>query len=469
MDSPGWSGFVLAQVTNGPVITQSIALIITLCLCALASAAETSLTSVNRIRIKNQAEEGDERAKQIERLLKHPDEFLTTILVINNVAIILASSLGTVIAISFWPQWGQVISTVVISLVALVCCEVTPKNAAVQNADSWARFFAPTIMGAAWLLRPINWLLNGLTASILRLAGIPMHRTGPLVTEDELRLLVNVGEEEGVLEEDERSMIHNIFTLDETTVREVMVPRIDMVTLEASATMDEAVNLITQGGQSRIPVYEETIDNILGVLYAKDLLREMRVRPPETPVRGILRPAYFVPESKKLDDLLHELQNQRVHMAIIFDESGAISGLVTIEDLVEEIVGEIQDEYDIEETLFERVSPTEYIVDARMNIDDFGELIDEELEMDEDYDSVAGFVLAKLDKIPSVGDAVQVDGVTLTVLATRGRRITKVKAVLDRAGQQEDTPNNNHSDDTDHAHPAQPTSRGRGPAIRNRA
>ena len=431
MDSPGWSSLLLAQaVSQSTLFTQSFVLLLVLGICAFASAAETALTSVNRIHIKNLAEKGDKRAQQIELLLAKPNVFLTTILVINNVAIIVASSIATVIAIALLPEWGQVLSTIIISIVALVFCEVTPKNAAVQNADSWALAMVPTVAAASWLLQPITTAFNNLTGALLRLAGIPLTRTGPSVTEEELRLLVNVGEEEGTIEEDESNMIHSIFTLSDTTVREVMVPRIDMVTLEVGATLTEAVDLITQGGQSRIPMYEETIDNIIGVLYAKDLLRELRNRNQDAPLHDLVRPAYFVPESKKLDDLLHELQHKRVHMAIVFDESGAISGLVTIEDLVEEIIGDIQDEYDREESVYDQISPTEYIFDAKINIEDFNEVLETSIEPDEDYDSLAGYVLATLDKIPSVGDVVEADGVTLTVLATRGRRITKIKAVL---------------------------------------
>lgn len=433
----------LAQVASQNALTfEIVVLLLALVLCALASAAETALTSVNRIRIRNLAEDGDVRAQQIERLLLKPSVFLTTILVMNNVAIILATTLATAIALSFSPQWGEVISTILVSFVTLVFCEITPKNAAVHNAEAWARALVPLVRAAAWLFQPINAFLNGITRAILRLLGIPLRRTGPSVTEEELMLLVNVGEEEGILEKDERSMIHSIFGLADTTVREIMVPRIDMVALEADTSIPQAVDIITQGGKSRIPVYDDTIDNILGVLYAKDLLRELSTNHSgQHTVRDLVRPAYFVPESKKLDDLLHELQNQRVHMALVIDEYGAVAGLVTIEDLVEEIIGDIQDEYDREEQLFEQLSSTEYIVDAKMNIDDFNEMIGVELEAGEEYDTVGGFLLSQLDKIPNVGDAVTTPEVKLTVLSTRGRRITKIKAILTHPGEYAEPPN----------------------------
>jgi putative hemolysin len=423
---------VLGAVNHDALPLQFAILFVALIASAISSASETALTSANRIRIKNLAEDGDPRAQQIERLLEKPNVFLTTILMVNNVAVILASSMATVIALSLSPQWGEVLATIILSLVVLVFCEVTPKNAAVQNSEKWARGLIPLIAGAAWLLRPVIALLNGITAGISRLLGIPLHRVGPSVTEEELRLLVNVGEEEGVVEEDERTMIHHIFELSETTVREVMVPRIDMVALEGDATLSEAVDVINRVGFSRIPVFEETIDNIIGVLYAKDVLPQLRAGVTDRPVREIVRPAYFVPESKKLDDLLHELQNQHVHMALVIDEYGSVSGLVTIENLVEEIIGDIQDEYDREEREYEQISPVEYIVNGQMNLDDFNELMGVELEGGEEYDTVGGFMLAQLDKIPVVGDVVRTEDVTLTVLALHGRRISKIQAVLAR-------------------------------------
>jgi CBS domain containing-hemolysin-like protein len=258
-----------------------------------------------------------------------------------------------------------------------------------------------------------------------------MKHRGPFVTEEELRLLVNVSEEEGVLEEEETDMIHSIFEFADTTVREVMIPRIDMITLASDATVDQAVDLALQGGFSRIPVYEETIDNIIGVLFTKDMLKQLREDHNSLPIRELVRPAYFVPETKKLDDLLREIRQKRTHMAIVVDEYGSVAGLVTIEDLVEEIVGDIQDEYDREENLYEQVTQFEYIFDAKINLDEFNELMDTDLQ-NEDYDTLGGFLLSQLDKIPVAGDTITFKNLTFTVLTTRGLRITKVR--VERAG-----------------------------------
>ncbi len=431
MDIPGWSR-IFGSVTPHPYTTEYLgwliaALIVALILSSLTSASETALTSVNRIRIKNLAEEGDQRARQIEDLLKNANSFLTSILITNNVAIIVASALTTIIAINL--NLPEALATVVLALVSLVFSEVAPKNAAVQNAESWALALTPFVRFLIIVVRPINFGITVISNALLRLLGVPLRRTGPSVTEEELMFMVNVGEEEGELEHGERSMILSIFELGDTTAREAMIPRIDMVALEGGTTIENAVDVITQGGQSRIPIYDGTIDNIIGVLYAKDLLRELRLNRTKRPVREIVRPAYFVPETKKLDDLLQEMRGNRVHMAIVSDEYGAVAGLVTIEDLIEEIVGDIKDEYDREAPPdFEILGSGEYLINAMMHIDDFNELIGAELESDEDYDTVGGLVLAKLDKIPSVGDSLTVDGVKLTVLVTKGRRVMRVRA-----------------------------------------
>jgi CBS domain containing-hemolysin-like protein len=433
MDGPGLASIAAGIDFHVPQFDaiawlQLALLILTLILCGVASAAETALTSISRIKLKNLVEEGDAKAAEIERLLLEPNTFLSAILVVNSVAVIVASSVATVLALRFTTTYGDLLSSLVISLVVLIFCEITPKTAAVQNPLRWARALVGPVKAAAWLLHPIVWSLSGITSALVRLLGGQIKHRGPFVTEEELRLLVTVGEEEGVLEEDETEMIHSIFEFADTTVREVMIPRIDMVTLDSDATVMQAVDVALQGGFSRIPVYEESvgIDEIIGVLYTKDMLKQLREGHNTFPIRDLVRPAYFVPETKKLDDLLREIRQNRVHMVIVVDEYGSVAGLVTIEDLVEEIVGDIQDEYDHEEVLYEQVNENEYIFDAKISIDEFNELMELELDND-DYETLGGFVYAQLDKIPVVGDKVTFGGQRFTVMATRGRRITKIR------------------------------------------
>lgn len=433
MDGPGLASIAAGSDFHVPPFDaqawlQLSVLIGTLVLCGVASAAETALTSISRIKLKNLVEEGDKKAAEIEHLLAEPNTFLSTILIVNSVAVIVASGMATVLALRFSETWGELLSSILISLVVLIFCEITPKTAAVQNPLRWARVLVGPVKGTAWLLHPVVSILGAITSFFVRMMGAQIKHRGPFVTEEELRLLVTVGEEEGVLEEEETEMIHSIFEFADTTVREVMVPRIDMVTLGSEATVNEAVDLAMQGGFSRIPVYEESVgvDEIIGVLYTKDMLKQLREGHHTFPIRNLVRSAYFVPETKKLDDLLREIRQKRVHMVVVIDEYGSVAGLVTIEDLVEEIVGDIQDEYDHEENLYEKISDDEYVFDAKINIYDFNDKMDMHLD-DADYETLGGFVYAQLDKIPNIGDVLSFEGLTFTVLATRGRRITKIQ------------------------------------------
>jgi CBS domain containing-hemolysin-like protein len=407
-----------------------IALVLTLVIAGAAAAAETALTSVNRIRIKNQADEEDKVAQRIERLLEQPHLFITTILVVSNLSVITASTLATLIAVDLNFNGAEVISTIVLSLVVLLFCEITPKTAAVRAPERWSRTLVGPVETLMRIMLPLITLLTLISNGIIRLFGAKPGPRLPFVTEDELRMMMDVSEEEGVVEEEEREMIDNIFEFNDTSVREVMVPRIDIVAIEADTTVDEATSVVLQGGQSRVPVYEDTLDEIVGLLYAKDLLRALASGHRTLPVRDLMRrTVYFVPDSKRLDDLLRELQKKRVHLAIVTDrDSGAVVGLVTIEDLVEEIIGDIKDEYDVEEPLFQQLSETEYLLDARLPVYEFNELLNRKLP--EETTTVGGFVTMQLDKIPTIGDVVSYENLTFTVLDTKGRRVTRLKLVV---------------------------------------
>jgi putative hemolysin len=248
----------------------------------------------------------------------------------------------------------------------------------------------------------------------------------PFVTEEEIKTMVDAGEEEGVIQEEEKEMIYSIFELGDTLTREVMVPRIDVAALDVTTPMLDALDTIMEAGHSRIPVYNETIDNVQGVLYAKDLLPYLRQGRSDVPLKNILREAYFVPETKKASDLLPDLQQRRVHMAIVVDEYGGMAGLVTIEDLLEEIVGEIQDEYDTEEPFVEFITDDEYIFDARVDLDDLNRLMNVALPTD-DSDTLGGFIYTELGKVPVIGDQVVFENMDFTVESVAGRRIKKVR------------------------------------------
>lgn len=287
-----------------------------------------------------------------------------------------------------------------------------------------------------WLLR-MSGFIRGISLLLYPLASVPMTvvseangelETTTRVTEAELKTLVDAGQQEGVLEKEERKMIYSVIALGDTLAREIMVPRIDVLALDVDTPLHKAVDALLKSGYSRIPVYEETIDHILGLLYAKDLLDAWRTDSQNTKIRKILRPAYFVPEAKKLDELLAEMQSRRVHMAIVVDEYGGVAGLVTLEDIVEEIVGEIRDEYDhSEEAFYQQVTAGEYVFSGRIPLDDFNELMDSNLP-DDDADTLGGYIYSQIGRVPIGGESVQVENLLLTVEQVSKRRIRKIHA-----------------------------------------
>ena len=325
--------------------------------------------------------------------------------------------------------------------------EFLPEALALRNPEQAALYFAPLVGALIWLLAPVVrltlWLASRISAPV---AG----QRAPLVTEEEIKTLVDAGEEGGAIEEDEKEMIYSIFEISETWVRELMVPRIDVLALEVETRRVEAVDALLDAGHSRAPIYEGSIDHIVGILYVKDLLRAWRAGEVEAPLRGLLRPAYFVPETKKANDLLAELQQKRIHIAVVVDEFGGTAGIVTLEDIVEEIVGDIRDEYDgDEESYIERVSDAEYIFDARLDLDEVNELLGVKLPSD-DSDSLGGFIYSQLGHIPAAGESAAAEGVQFEVLTVTGRRIRKVRATRLLPAPPAETP------------PAEPLRRGNG-------
>jgi CBS domain containing-hemolysin-like protein len=406
---------------------ELVIIVIALVLAALAASAETSLTSISRVRLRQLVEQKVPQAIVIERLHRDPNAYLSTILIVNTVAIIVASSTATLLALHLYHERvAEWLVSLVLSLVVLVACEITPKTLALQRAEKVALRMARLVAWATLIMRPVVFVLTAVTRLILRIMGGKAQVRGPFVTEEELKMLVSVGEEEGVLEEEEREMIHGIFEMGDMRVREVMVPRTDLVAIEVNEPVEKAVDLVTKHGHTRIPVYEGNPDHIVGVLYAKDLLRAV-VRGEQKSLREIARKPYFTPESNKVQDVLRDLRKNRVHMAIVVDEYGGTAGAVTIEDILEEIVGPIQDEYDIgEEDEIQFISPNEVILDGRVSVDDVNELLKLEIAGD-DFDTIGGYVLNQLGATPKVGATLKLGNAELRVEAVQGTRIKKVR------------------------------------------
>jgi putative hemolysin len=327
----------------------------------------------------------------------------------------------------------QVIGLLLMGLLLLVC-EFAVEGGILQDAEHWAL----RLLGFARFLVLLFTPLVFLPLLLLRSQGTPP--TSSQVTEDELKSWVEGDGETGGLEREERQMIYSIFQFGETLAREIMVPRIDVLALEVATRLSEAVQAFIRSGHSRLPVYEESIDNIVGLLYAKDLLRTMNGEKKKVELRELLRPAYFVPETKKADELLTEMQSQRIHMAVVVDEYGGVAGLVTLEDIVEEIIGEIRDEYDTsEELLYQPAGADEYIFQGRISLDDFNQVMESHLPKVE-ADTLAGFLYEQMGRVPQGGETLQVDGLLLTVEQVAGRRIRRVRArhIEDAKGEESD-------------------------------
>jgi putative hemolysin len=405
-------------------------LLFTLVLAALAASAETALTSISRIKLRRLVEEGNPRAALIERLHQEPNNYLTAILTANTTAIIVSATAAGLIAehhglTDFWPQLAV---SLVDAFFVLVLAEITAKSLALSNMR-YALWVAPVISFITAVMRIPIRAMSTLARVLARGRG---QVRGPFVTEAELKMLVTVGEEEGIIEEEEREMIHGIIEIGDMNVREVMVPRIDIAAVEVHKPISEIVTMILKHGHTRIPVFEETIDHIVGVAYAKDLLR-YNLKPPRNgdsrngDLRRIVRKPYFVPENKNLSEFLHEMREHRVHMAIVIDEHGQTAGLVTIEDVIEEIVGPIRDEYDAqEEEEIQFLAPNEALLDAKVSLNDAREELGLRLEAD-DVDSLGGYIYSRVGTIPKSGEVIDADGAVMTVVSVRGQRIGKVR------------------------------------------
>jgi putative hemolysin len=434
---------------SGPIF--ELALIVTLVLLnGIFSATEIALVTIRRSRIQQLIDEGNNAAVRVQHLKANPGRFLAVIQIGINFLGFLASAFAAVSLVddfalslpSIGPLAGAataravalVVVTILLTLFTIVFGELVPKQIGLAHAERVAMSTARFMEFLGSVFGPLVTVLTWVTRRISRLFGADVA-ADERISSEELRLIIEQGGEQGILEAEEEQMIHAVIELGDQRVHEVMVPRIAMVTLTTSVTMEEALDTIIEQGHSRIPVYEDTIDEIVGILYAKDLLPFLRPGgPPPPPLRSILRTPVFVPESMTVDDLLHELQRRKVHLAIVLDEYGGTAGLVTIEDLIEEIVGEIQDEYDVEEPMIVKLSDDEARVDGRAAVDDLMELFETQVPLDDadEYDTVGGLIYHRIGGVPKPGDQVTVDGLTLTVETTDGRRVGKVLVVRTR-------------------------------------
>ena len=408
-------------------------LAVSIVVAALASATETALTSVGRLRVRYLAEEGSHEAAVLQRLQQDPNRFLSTVLVVNTVALILASFATTLLAVRFVPERvgfvGQLLVSLALSVFLLIFVEVTPKTLAIRRAERLALLAAGPVDRLAGMLRPVLWFI---TLVVRAITGGRAARA-PYLTEEELMTLLHVSEEQGVIEEGEREMIHGIIQIGDKLVREVMIPRTDIIALPRDASLDEIVRLSQKSGHTRLPVFEGDLDHIVGLVNIKDLLKPLRTGAASFGLDSVIRPIRYTPQSKKVDELLHQMQSEKVHMMVVLDEYGGTAGLVTLEDLLEEIVGEIRDEYDIaEEEPVVMLSDREALVDARFSMEELNDLLKLGVAESEDYDSVGGYVYSTLGDVPEEGATFNSGPLHWTVEQVKERRIEKVRLRSDR-------------------------------------
>jgi len=413
------------------MVNQIVILVFLFLLSAFFSAAETALTGLSRIRVGRMLEQRVPGAKLVRQLKEKPADFLSTILIGNNLVNVAAAALATSLTIHFFEElgWGGEAAAVgaatgIMTFLLLVFGEITPKTVALRNAERFSRVAAPVIFVLGVIIKPLAYFVGFFSRPFIYLFGGKAPEKGPFVTEEDIRYIIAAGEKEGVIEQEEREMITSIFEFGETVVREVMTPRPDITAVRSGLPVAEIIKVVVESGHSRIPIYEGNLDNVLGIVYAKDLLGCKE----NIDFKDILRPAVFIPETKKVAELMHEMQAARTHLAIIVDEFGVTTGLVTLEDLIEEIVGEIHDEFEREEKMIEKAGENTHVVDGRISIKDLNDRLKLNLpEKEKEYDTVGGFVFAELGKAPSVGNTVRFEDLSISVERILRRRITRVK------------------------------------------
>ena len=412
------------DLSGDTVVIRLVLVVVCLVLSAFFSSSETALTTVNLIRIRNLADNGDKAAAWVLKARRDQSKMLGAILIGNNVVNLSASSMLTVLVTDVFGSQAVGAATGVLTLLVLLFGEITPKTIATLEAEKNALRFARVICLLMTILTPVIFVVNLLSGGVLRLLGVDPNKPTDSITEDELRTIVEVGHEKGVIESEEKEMINNVFDLGDSVARDIMVPRIDMSFVDVEASYEELMEIFRRDHYTRLPVYEDNTDNVIGIINMKDLiLLEDRAA---FSVRDYLRQPLFTFESKKLSELMIEMRKTSNNIVIVLDEYGATAGLMTLEDILEEIVGDIRDEFDAdEEDELKEISKGEYLADGSMNLDDINDRLGLEL-VSEDFDSLGGFMIDRLEHLPAEGEEVDTEEVRLVVEKVNKNRIDKV-------------------------------------------
>ena len=406
---------------------QIIVLLVLLVLSAFFSMSETALMSLSKIRIRHMVEEGVKGAKLVEKLIEDPNKLLGAILIGNNIVNIGASSIATSLAVklSGGSDSAVLIVTIIMTVLVLIFGEITPKSIAKQKSEQVSLKVSKPIKLCVFIFKPFVAVFTIISSVFIRLFGGDPKATEPFITEEELKTMVGVSEEEGVLEDVEKEMIFNVFDFADLQVKDVMVQRVDVTAVEVNDSYEDLLKIIKEDQYSRIPVYDDTIDDIVGILNVKDLIIEGD-KGKEFKVTEYMREPLYTFEFKKITELFNEMKKTRNHMAVVLDEYGGTVGIVTIEDLVEEIVGDIQDEYDKERDMIEVIKEDEYVVEGSARLDDVSDLIGVSMESEE-FDSVGGLIIGALGRIPENNEEVIIDRIKFVVEEVEKNRIMKVR------------------------------------------
>ncbi len=407
--------------------TMLILFIVCVALSAFFSSAEVALIGITKAKVRTLHNEGKKGSKALSTLKESPDRILITILIGNNIATIGATAIATSIAISAFGDIGIGISTGIVIIILLMFGEIGPKLYATRSGESYTLFIAPIILFLSQIISPLIYLVEWAG----KRKGNKNVLTEPSVTEDEIKEWIEVGKEEGTIEQEEREMLYSVLQFGDTNVRQVMIPRIDVSVIEDNCSLEKAMKIFSETGYSRLPVYHDTIDNIVGVLNVKDVFSILINQKHEVRIRDLVYEPYFVPESKMIDDLLKELQVRKMQLAIVLDEYSSFAGIITVEDILEELVGDILDEFDIEENSVEKGNNGEFIVNSQVWVQEMNEEYGFSLPIHDSYETIGGLVFSHLGHIPHPGESIILDesGVTIVVMQMRGRRIIKIKII----------------------------------------
>jgi magnesium and cobalt exporter, CNNM family len=412
-----------------PPLLSIIIIIICVLFVAFFSSSEAALISVNRLRIRSMVEKGNPNAKSVQRIREEHGRLFGTILLTENFFIILASSLGTALAISLFPSYRAVtvIASVVMTVFIVMFGEITPKTFAASNALRVALMVARPMEFVISLMHPIVWVFTSVTNAIIKLLGGNVEKS-PFVTEEEIKAIISIGEEEGALDVEEKAMLHKVFEFGDTLALEAMRPRTEIVSIPNDAKVSEALSLVAEHGHSRYPVVEENVDEVQGILYVKDLviaLSRGELDESDT-IKRMVRPAYFIPETKRIRELMTEMQDQKIQMVIVIDEYGGTAGLITLEDLLEEIVGSIHDEFDREESEVQIVDEKTFVVSGAADLDEVSQETGINIHS-EDFNTIGGFVFGLFGRMPHPGETLKYKDLKFEVLEMDERKIGSVK------------------------------------------